>query len=67
MTTTMTVRPIRDDLTFGARIEGVTLDGLRDAGLRAHLNDAFEEHGLLIFEHVEPTPRMQVTLSSEMG
>ena len=31
MTTTMTVRPIRDDLTFGARVGGVTQDGLGDA------------------------------------
>ena len=26
--TTMTVRPIRDDLSFGARVGGVTLDDL---------------------------------------
>ena len=29
--TTVTVRPIRDDLSFGARVGGVTLDQLRDA------------------------------------
>ena len=67
MTMTMTVRPIRDDLTFGARVGGVTLEGLRDAGLRAHINETFEEHGLLIFENVEPTPRMQVALSEVFG
>ena len=67
MTMTMTVRPIRDDLTFGARVGGVTLDGLRDAGLRAHINETFEEHGLLIFENVEPTPRMHVALSEVFG
>ena len=67
MTMTMTVRPIRDDLPFGARVGGVTLEGLRDTGLRARLNELFEEHGLLIFEHVEPTPRMQVSLSEVFG
>ena len=65
--TTMTVRPIRDDLTFGARVGGVTHDGLADPGLRAELNASFEEHGLLIFEDVEPTPRMQVALSTVFG
>ena len=58
--TTMKVRPIRDDLAFGARVGGVTLDSLGDAGLRAEINEAFEKYGLLIFEDVEPTPQMQV-------
>jgi taurine dioxygenase len=65
--TTMTVRPIRDDLSFGARVSGVTHDGLREADLRAKLNEIFEEHGLLIFEDVEPTPTMQVALSTVFG
>jgi taurine dioxygenase len=67
VTMTMSVGPIRDDLTFGARVGGVTLDGLRDAGLRAQLNEAFEAHGLLIFENVEPTPRTQVAISQVFG
>ena len=65
--TTMTVRPIRDDLSFGARVGGVTHDCLRDAGLRAKLNETFEDCGLLIFEDVEPTPHMQVALSTVFG
>ncbi len=65
--TTMTVRPIGDDLTFGARVGGVTHDGLGDAGLRAEINETFEEYGLLIFEDVEPTPKMQVALSKVFG
>src|SRR5580693_3164150 len=64
---TMTVRPIRAELTFGARVGGVTLEGLRDAGLRAQLIETFEEYGLLIFEDVEPSPRMQVALSEVFG
>ena len=35
--TTMTVRPVRDDLSFGARVAGVTYDDLRDPDLRAQL------------------------------
>jgi taurine dioxygenase len=65
--TTMTVRPVRNDLSFGARVGGVTFDGLRDTGLRAQINELFEEHGLLIFEDVEPTPKMQVAFSTVFG
>lgn len=67
MTTTMTVRPVRDDLPFGARIGGVTEDDLRDEGLRSAINDLFEEHGLLILEGAEPSPRMQVAFSNCFG
>jgi len=65
--TTITSQPVRGDLPFGARVAGVTYDSLRDPGVRARLNDLFEEHGLLIFEGVEPTPRMQVALSTVFG
>ena len=66
--TTMTVRPIRDDLSFGARVGGVTHDDLRDAGrARARSTRRFEEYGLLIFEDVEPTPKMQVAISTVFG
>ena len=64
---TVTVRPIRDDLSFGARVGGVTLDHLRDEAVRDRLNEAFEERGLLIFEDVEPTPKMQVAISTVFG
>ncbi len=65
--TTMTVRPIRDDLPFGARVGGITRDGLRDTGLRTHMIESFEEHGLLIFDDVEQTPEMQVGISNVFG
>ena len=63
----VTVRPIRDDLSFGARVAGVTLDQLRDPDVRARLNDAFEDRGLLVFEDVDPTPGMQVAISTVFG
>jgi taurine dioxygenase len=65
--TTMTVRPIGDDLSFGARVGGLTLDQLHDEEVRRRLNEAFDERGLLIFEQVEPTPRMQVAISTVFG
>jgi taurine dioxygenase len=63
----ITVRPIRDDLPFGARVGGLTLDQTSEPEARQLLNDAFEEHGLLIFEDVEPTPEMQVAISTVFG
>ena len=65
--TTITVQPIRADLSFGARVGGVTYDGLRDTDLRAQINDLFEEYGLLILEGVEPSPKMQVAFSNVFG
>ncbi|MET0903483.1 MAG: TauD/TfdA family dioxygenase [Acidimicrobiales bacterium] len=65
--TTLTMRPIRDDLSLGARVAGVTLELLDDPEVRSHLNQAFEERGLLIFEDVDPTPKMQVAISTVFG
>jgi taurine dioxygenase len=48
-------------------VSGVTLDELRDEEVRARLNDAFEERGLLIFEDVDPTPQVQVAISTVFG
>ena len=65
--TTITVQPVREDLSFGARVGGVTYDALRDTDLHAQLNDLFEEYGLLIVEGVEPSPKMQVAFSNVFG
>src|SRR3954454_10925622 len=63
----MTVRPVREELSFGARVGAVTHDDLSGPGVRAQLNDLFEQYGLLILEGVEPTPRMQVAFSNVFG
>ena len=65
--TTVTVRAIDDDLCFGGRVGGVTLDHLRDPEVRDQLVEAFDERGLLIFEGVDPTPEMQVAISTVFG
>jgi taurine dioxygenase len=67
MMSTVTVRPIRNDLSFGSRVGGVTLAALRDPEVRRDLNEAFEERGLLIFEQVDPTPETQVAISTVFG
>jgi taurine dioxygenase len=65
--TTITVEPVRPDISFGARIRGVTYEGLQDASLRAEIKALFEQYGLLILEGVEPTPKMQVEVSNVIG
>jgi taurine dioxygenase len=65
--TDITVRPIRDDLSFGSVVAGLTFDALDDPDVRARLAAAFEERGLLIFRDVEPTPAMQVAISTVFG
>jgi len=66
-TTTITVEPVRPDISFGARIGGVTYEALRDESLRAEINALFEQYGLLILEGVEPSPKMQVAVSNVIG
>lgn len=65
--TTLTVTPIRADLSYGSRVGGVTRDALVDDGLRAEINALFEARGLLIFEDVEQSSEMQVALSTVFG
>jgi taurine dioxygenase len=59
--------PLREDLSFGTRIGGVTEEVLQDEGIRAELRRAFEERGLIVFQEVEPTNRLQVAISTVFG
>lgn len=61
------VRPLRDDLPFGARITGVTQDVLQDEAVRRQINDVFEDRGMIVFEDMEPSQRMHVELSNVFG
>jgi taurine dioxygenase len=63
----ITVRPLRDDLSFGARITGVTEDVLKDEAVRRQINEVFEDRGMIVFEDVEPSSRMHVALSNVFG
>jgi taurine dioxygenase len=63
----LTVSPLRDDLAFGVRIEGVTRDMLDDESVRAEINRVFEEAGLIVFSDVEPSAQMHVALSNVFG
>src|SRR5262245_49854282 len=61
------VDALRDDLPFGARVNGVTHETLRDEAVKAEINRVFEDRGLIVFENVEPTTEMHVALSNVFG
>lgn len=61
------VRPLQEGLAFGARIAGVTTEGLTDPAIRRQINDVFEDRGMIVFENIEQTGKMQVALSEVFG
>lgn len=63
----ITVRPLQDDLPFGARIAGVTWATLEDEAVRQQIRDTFEDRGMVVFEGIEQTGKMQVALSKVIG
>ena len=65
--TSLRFRVLAHDLPFGSRISGITREMLGDADVRAELNAEFESRGMIVFEDVEPTPRMQVDISTVFG
>jgi len=58
---------LRSDLSFGARVEGLDWRALADPSVRAELKQIFEERGLIVFEDVEQTAKMQVAISQVFG
>jgi len=61
------VQPLDDSLTFGAQVTGVTMDILKDEAVRAQLKSLFEDRGVIVFRDVEPSPEMQVKVSTVFG
>lgn len=64
---TIEIKPLRDDLSFGARISGVTRALLSDASVRTQINAVFEDRGMIVFENVEPSSEMHVAISNVFG
>ena len=65
--TGITVRDLRDDLSFGSIVEGVNWDTLADESVRAQLAHLFIDRGFIIFKDVEPSAKMQVAVSKVFG
>ena len=61
------IRDLRDDLSFGALVSGVTRAALKDAEVRRKLNEVFEKRGLIVFDGMEPSSHVQVELSEVFG
>jgi taurine dioxygenase len=61
------ISKLQDDLSFGARIDGVNWDSINDEGVRSEINRVFEQSGLLVFENMEPSAKMHVALSKVFG
>jgi len=61
------VHNLSDDLSFGSRVEGLNWETLADETIRAELNRVFEDRGVIVFQHIEPTSKMQVELSKVFG
>jgi taurine dioxygenase len=61
------IRSLEDDLTFGARVRGVDWATIADETARDELNRLFEERGLIVFEDIEPSAKMQFALSKVFG
>ncbi len=61
------IRPLQDGLPFGIRIGGLTFEQANAPEIRQELADLFEQHGMIVFEDVEPSDRMQLALSNAIG
>jgi taurine dioxygenase len=65
--TSIHVAPLRADLSFGARVTGVSLETLEDPQVRKQLRRVFEERGMILFKEVEPDGQLQVEISKVFG
>jgi taurine dioxygenase len=59
--------PLREDLSYGAKVTGVNWETLKDAGVRKQIKDIFEVRGLIVFAGVERSTKMQIELSNLFG
>jgi taurine dioxygenase len=63
----ITIANLRDDLPYGARIGGVTFEALQDEATRKRIANTLVERGVVVFEDIEQSSRMQVEVSTVFG
>ncbi len=63
----ITISPLREDLSFGVRVGGVTATNSQRPVVREKISAAFRRHGMIVFEGVEASDAMQVALSEIFG
>ena len=61
------VSNLTSEHNFGSRIQGVNWDTLGDPAVHDEINSVFEERGMIVFEDVEPSSKMQVAISTVFG
>ena len=59
--------PLIDGRAFGVRIRGITFEETLAPDIRDQVNALFLTHGMILFEEVEASSRMQVALSEIFG
>ena len=64
---TLSVAPLSDGFTYGARVRGLKAPDVQDDCVRQQLRAVFQDRGLIVFEDVEPTNRMQLAISGVFG
>ncbi|MCB2073079.1 MAG: TauD/TfdA family dioxygenase [Novosphingobium sp.] len=64
---TLDIRPLGEEFSFGARIRGVNRDNVTDEAVRRQMRDTFEDRGMIVFEDIEQSEDMQYALSDVFG
>jgi taurine dioxygenase len=63
----VTIRTLGDQWNWGSRVSGVNWDNVHNEDLRAELQQLLRNRGVIVFEDMEPTAKMQVELSKIFG
>jgi taurine dioxygenase len=63
----LNIKPLSEDLSFGARITGVTWDNVKDEAVRAQIAQTFEDAGVVVFAELAASSEMQVELAGILG
>jgi taurine dioxygenase len=63
----ISVQDLGPQYNFGSIVHGVTWETLADEGVRQQLRDLFEARGLIVFEGVEASGKMQAAISTVFG
>jgi len=61
------VQALDENLSFGAKVTGVTREVLKDEAVREQLRTLFDDRGVIVFKDVEQTAEMQVEISTVFG
>ena len=61
------IRDLGPQFSWGSRVSGLDWDNVDDPALRADLAELFKARGFIVFEDIEPSPKMQVALSTIFG